>query len=172
MPSQTAPILNRAKSSKQYSEVLNSSFRMNKLLFCFLPLACSVSFAQTWSLTTFPISIPAGGQPFTIAVSLQSSDAGVPTPVPQSTWVVRWNGSPQPTTVTIVSGTPQVLAFWPSSMLFRQLPEPWSQIRKHTRTLLLPVLAPTAKRCNSPPIRPETERAFLQSILRSTRTGN
>jgi uncharacterized protein (TIGR03437 family) len=83
---------------------------MNKLCFSILAFACSAAFGQTFILTTSPVSIPAGSQPFSLTINFGSSVSGTPAPVPQATWAVRWNGSPRPTTFTNSSGYAQVTA--------------------------------------------------------------
>lgn len=72
--------------------------------------ACFVT--QAWgalTLTASPGAVTVGGQPFTLTVSLTGTNA----PTPKSTWAVRWNGSPRPTTV--VTNANQLSATIPPS---------------------------------------------------------
>jgi hypothetical protein len=54
--------------------------------------------------------IPVGSQPFSITINFGGTVSGN-TLVAQSTWVIRWNGSPRPTTLSSsIYGTPQASA--------------------------------------------------------------
>ena len=82
---------------------------MNELGCCLFLTACA-AFAQTFSLSTSPVSIPAGNQPFSLIINLGNSSPIGPAMVAQPTWVVRWNGSPRPTALSTSFGANQVTA--------------------------------------------------------------
>jgi uncharacterized protein (TIGR03437 family) len=82
---------------------------MNELRYCLFLTACT-AIAQTFNLSTSPVSIPSGNQPFSLTINLRNSSSTVPALVAQPTWVVRWNGSPRPTALATSFGTAQLTA--------------------------------------------------------------
>jgi len=85
------------------------------LRFCALLIAGGAAFGQGgYTLTVNPGVVSAGGQSFTLVVSLLATSTFSSNPTPQSTWVVRWNGSPRPTVLT-PNGNGQLAATIPST---------------------------------------------------------
>jgi len=77
---------------------------MSKLSFFSLLFTFTVGFAQTLGLTTSPAATPAGTPAFSLTVNLGDTLSDATPLTPQPTWVVRWNGSPRPTTVAASGG--------------------------------------------------------------------
>jgi uncharacterized protein (TIGR03437 family) len=79
--------------------VLSFRIRMNWARFIVLAFAYPAVWAQSnYTLNVSPPSVPAGGQPVLLAVTLTSPTLGINF-TPKATWVVRWNGLPRPTTL-------------------------------------------------------------------------